>query len=127
MGTFPPASQAKSDGLATLLSFVCPGLGHIYLGAIFRGVGMIVVMFLIMLSILSTHTESLFWQRILASEIQLDGETSPTSMREAMQCTYWILGSLLAAALWWIWGMVSARRLAQHINRSTMPARAHGD
>jgi len=116
VGTRALPSQVKHDGLATLFSFLCPGLGHIYLGAILRGVGMIVVMLLIIQSAIAAHRDDLFWQRLLVSEIQLDGNTNPASMRQSMLATYWFLGSLLAAALWWIWGMVSARRLAQRLN-----------
>ena len=124
MGTVPPTSPTKRDGVATMLSFLCPGLGHIYLGAILRGAGMIILMLVIIQSTLAAHRDDLFWQGILVSEIQVGGQTSAASMHQSMVATYWFLGSISAAVLWWIWGMVSARRLAQRLGAATVAAGA---
>ena len=127
--------ETKSSGFAVLLSFLCPGLGHIYLGAILRGLGMMALMTILLLAAFIGHEQAegyvkmyqaLLYAQSLRGDYTHIPKLDPALEREWHEFQFLFLGALIAALAWWVWSMIAARRLCDRINEATYLRAATG-
>ena len=119
--------ETKSSGLAIFLSFFVPGLGHLYLGKIVRSVlMMILTTALFGLSWLQfgfmSHAASSYHLarnlRVQEDPINTDYSGLEGSLEQLREERTFFLVLASMYFLWWVWGMISARRLSEKHNRS---------
>jgi len=132
-----PGLETKSSATAIFLSFVCPGLGQMYVGRVVRAVWMLA------LTLVCYGLTWFFWeqylvgskteQALLQSSISVERMSEPgfdwkKAFRKAWAETrdlrrsnllIWVaaLSLTCASIVWWTWGMVNARRLCEGHNQ----------
>jgi hypothetical protein len=132
-----PGLETKSSGLTIFLSLFCPGLGHLYLGKVGKGVA-ILVGTLILYS-LTWFTSDVAKKGQESHQALLNFATSQAQERgqpfqEAFnkewkeleparrENAWWGFAGLMfgaASFAWWLCAMVSARKLCERLNRET--------
>lgn len=128
-----PGLETKSSGLTIFLSFFGPGLGHLYLGKVGKGVTMLVgtiILYSLTWFMWSEYEkgqelDQLFFNSAIReadetgrSHDEVWKELEPIRREHA-----WFgsagLGLSVASFAWWVWAMVSARKLCERLNRET--------
>src|SRR2546425_8187919 len=99
--------EIKSTGTGIVLSFFWTGLGQLYAGRIARG--------LIMMA-LTPIIWVIGWAGGLSAI--LGSLVAPTAREAAAVGGYRVFGLLLGVVpfVWWIWGIVDAKRLCENFN-----------
>ena len=126
-----PGLETKSSAVSVFLSFIVPGLGHLYLGKVLRGVAMVLLTAVFYLAtwgvgqalhrqgegVMAWYSESL---RVAEDSARAEAiQEILTSERD----TQWTLlrATLMVGGIsfaWWVWGMISARRLCDKHNKA---------
>jgi len=114
-----PGLETKSSGLAIFLSFLCPGLGHLYLGKVVRGVAMIIATVVLYFTTYGLWSEAgRLNESWLALTVDLSdkalGDLQYQQFKHVMNYAFVSFGISL---VWWVWGMVAARRSCEQFNR----------
>jgi hypothetical protein len=132
-----PGLETKSSGLTIFLSFIWPGLGHLYLNTIGRGVAMIIgtlVIYSLTWFTLGQAKQGAALQQnflnLAVSQAHERGISSEAAFNEEWKElepkrreNAWFgsagIGFGVASFAWWVWAMVSARKLCERLNRQT--------